>query len=87
MSKTDQPSTPAAANTTPANPNDVTALLIEVLRNVNREVATTTPALDGKADFAVRHFRAISIDLRTLADDPIIRPSPSIEPGLQQLAG
>jgi hypothetical protein len=85
MSKSDQPSMQAAATVPPASPNEVTALLIEVLRNVNREVKTTL-ALEGKADFAVKHFRAISIELRTLADDPITSsgPSPSIDAALQQ---
>ncbi|HEV7476526.1 MAG TPA: hypothetical protein VGO02_02180 [Burkholderiales bacterium] len=49
------------------SPTDVTALLLEVLRNVNREVKTTLD-LSGRAQAAVDHFRAISVSLRTLAD-------------------
>jgi hypothetical protein len=49
------------------SPADVTALLLEVLRNVNREVKTTLD-LSGRAQAAVDHFRAISVSLRTLAD-------------------
>lgn len=60
---------PGPAADAPYPSNDVGALLIEVLRNVNREVQTTL-ALDGKALAAVQRFQAISRDLRTLADGP-----------------
>jgi hypothetical protein len=52
-----------------AAPNELTALLADVLRNVNREVRTSL-ALDGKAAAAVAHFQQISAELRTLADGP-----------------
>lgn len=55
-----------------ANTNDVTALLLEVLRNVNREVETTTRELEGDAQKAVVHFCEISRDLRTPADEGAI---------------
>ena len=51
----------------PAAPSELTAALLDVIRNVNREVKTTL-ALDGKAAAAVAHFQAISASLRTLAD-------------------
>jgi|KBSSwiStaDraftv2_1062776.scaffolds.fasta_scaffold520887_2 hypothetical protein len=71
----------AAQATTPApNPNDVTALLLEVLRNVNREVKTTLD-LSGRALAAVERFRAISISLRTLADASASNPSTSTATG------
>ena len=61
-----------------ANMNVVTALLLEVLRNVNREVETTlesesrtTRDLEGNALKAVEHFRAISLSLRTPADGSV----------------
>jgi hypothetical protein len=50
-----------------AAPSELTAALLDVLRNVNREVKTTL-ALDGKAAAAVAHFQAIAASLRTLAD-------------------
>ena len=48
-------------------PHDVTQLLLDVLRNVNREVKTSLELTD-KAKTAVEHFQAISLSLRTLAD-------------------
>ena len=64
-----------ASGPTAANTNDVTALLLEVLRNVNRQVESTRPAdkgasreLEGNAQKAVEHFRQISLELRTPAD-------------------
>lgn len=61
-----------------ANMNEVTALLLEVLRNVNREVETTlesesrtTRDLEGNALKAVLHFREISNSLRTPADGSV----------------
>jgi hypothetical protein len=66
------PSRESAAKT-----DEVTALLLQVLRNVNREVETTLEAenraastreLEGNAQKAVVHFREISRDLRTPAD-------------------
>jgi hypothetical protein len=63
--------TPAPpASTTPSPPppapppssQDVTALLLDVLRNVNREV-TTTLELGPAAKAAVERFNAISADL------------------------
>jgi hypothetical protein len=53
----------------PSPGGELTTLLLEVLRNVNREVQAT-PALDGRAQAAVAHFQAISASLRTLADGP-----------------
>jgi hypothetical protein len=50
-----------------AAPSELTQALLDVLRNVNREVKTTL-ALDGKAAAAVAHFQAIAASLRTLAD-------------------
>jgi hypothetical protein len=52
--------------------------LLDVLRNVNREV-TAAAALDGKAQAAVAHFQAISASLRTLADGPpaVLRNAPA----------
>jgi hypothetical protein len=58
---------PAPAPAPVPSPTDVTALLLEVLRNVNREVQTSLD-LSGRAQAAVDHFRAISVSLRTLAD-------------------
>ena len=49
--------------------NELTQLLLDLLRNVNSEVKTTL-ALDGRAQAAVAHFQAISLSLRTLADGP-----------------
>jgi len=43
---------------------DVAALLLQVLRNVDREVKTTLQ-LSTEAQFAVDHFRAISAALST----------------------
>jgi hypothetical protein len=63
-------STAAAAPGQPPAPSDITAVLLDVLRNVNREVKTVL-ALDGKAHDAVVHFQAISASLRTLADGPV----------------
>jgi hypothetical protein len=59
--------TPAVAAATA--PTDVTALLLDVLRNVNREVRCAT-VLDGRAAQAVADYRRIATDLRTLADGP-----------------
>ena len=69
MSKSDTPTTQSPASYPGPGTNDVTALLLEVLRNVNSEVKTTLE-LDGRAQAAVVHFQAISISLRTLTDDP-----------------
>lgn len=60
---------PSIPSVSAAAASDVSALLIEVLRNVNREVQTNL-TLDGKALAAVRRFQALSRDLRTLADGP-----------------
>lgn len=63
-----RPAPPASTtpSPTPAPPppgsQDVTALLLDVLRNVNREV-TTTLDLGPAAKAAVERFNAISADL------------------------
>jgi ABC-type methionine transport system ATPase subunit len=62
--------------------DQVTALLLDVLRNVNREVKTTL-VLDGKAHDAVVNYQAIAADLRTLADGPVAS-SGGTTPVLQQ---
>lgn len=77
--KTPSPVTPAAP--APAGNNDVTALLLDVLRNVNREVKSTL-ALSTAAQAAILHFRAIAISLRTLADPA----AGNAGPGLSQSA-
>lgn len=53
----------------PPSPGDLAALLLELLRKINAEVPTTPP-LQGRAEQAVKNFRKISEDLRTLADGP-----------------
>lgn len=66
MSKT------AASYPPPAPPSstaDVSALLLEVLRNISREAQTGTP-LGARAQAAVVHFQALSASLRTLPDGP-----------------
>lgn len=63
------------------SPNEVTALLLEVLRNVNREVQTTL-ALGEQADAAVKHYQAIAASLKTLADLPA--SSPAVRPATAQ---
>jgi len=64
---THKPTTAPAAPAQPPAASELTAVLLDLLRNVNREVKTTL-ALDGKAQAAVIHFQAISASLRTLAD-------------------
>lgn len=63
---TSAPPASTTSSTTPAPPppssQDVTALLLDVLRNVNREV-TTTLELGPAAKAAVERFNAISADL------------------------
>jgi hypothetical protein len=77
MSKPDQASTdPPGPGAPAASTNEVSALLLEVLRNVNREVQTALE-LEGKALLAVVHFQQISIQLRTLADEPTISSGPA----------
>jgi hypothetical protein len=82
MPKSRTPSTQSSASDPGAN--QVTALLLDVLRNVNREVQTTLE-LDATAQAAVDHFRAISLSLRTLADGSTSSsgtvPSPGAAPG------
>ncbi len=79
MDKKPATSAPYPSETTPApnpgpapgpNPDptkDIVALLLNVLRNVDREVKTALE-LDGRAKAAVVRFQAISADLATLAD-------------------
>lgn len=67
-------SSPGDATKTNDSSNQVTALLLDVLRNINREVRTTTE-LNGFASRAIENFRIISDDLRTVSDAP--PPSPS----------
>jgi hypothetical protein len=62
-----------------AAPSELTAALLDVLRNVNREVKTTL-ALDGKAAAAVAHFQAIAASLRTLADGAASSIKPTTRP-------
>lgn len=74
------PTSGSAPGAGPAtSPTDVTALLLEVLRNVNREVKTSLD-LPGRAQAAVDHFRAISISLRTLADGSAFNTGPGTTP-------
>ena len=70
---------PAPGVASATSPTDVTALLLEVLRNVNREVRTSLD-LPGRAQAAVDHFRAISISLRTLADGSAFNTAPGTTP-------
>lgn len=69
-------SSAAYASTATTNPpNDLVALMLDVLNNVNRQVKTSL-ALDGNAQAAVERFRAISRSLRTLADSAVVSNSP-----------
>ncbi len=58
-----QPARPQAAAS-----DDVAALLLNILRDVNRQAATNTPQLSINANAAVANFRLIAQSLRTLAD-------------------
>jgi hypothetical protein len=67
------PSIPASSPAQPARPqaaagDDVAALLLSILRDVNRQAATGTPQLSINAAAAVANFRQIAESLRTLAD-------------------
>ena len=68
MSKDSQASTAPAATAA-----EVSALLLQVLQNVNSAAQAcppSTPPLTPRAQAAVLRFQAISADLRTLPDGP-----------------
>jgi hypothetical protein len=62
------PSSAQPARTQAAAGDDVAALLLSILRDVNRQAATSTPQLSINASAAVANFRLIAESLRTLAD-------------------
>src|SRR5262249_8605566 len=70
------PSTQSPATDPGPGAKEVTELLLDVLRNVNREVQTALE-LEGNALRAVLHCRAISLSLRTLADGNTFFNAPS----------
>ena len=65
-----QTSAAAPGATATAPPSELTALLLEVLRGVDREVKTR-PKLEGVALLAVEHYRDIAEDLATLPENSI----------------
>lgn len=65
--------TPTTTTTSPslsAGADEVSAVLLELLRKINAELPPAPP-LDGQAKLAVERFQAISIDLATLTDPPL----------------
>ena len=68
MTKKTTTTYPAASSSTPQS--ELTALLLDVLRGVNREVESAIE-LGPDALAAVAHYRAIALDLATLPENTI----------------
>lgn len=61
----------AAAVAVPATQTELTTLLLDVLRGVNRAAQDVRRPLDGKAVAAINRFRQIDIDLFVLPENSI----------------
>ncbi len=61
----------AAAAAAPATQTELTAMLLDVLRGVNRAAQDTRTSLDGDVQAAINHFRQIDLDLQVLAEETI----------------
>jgi hypothetical protein len=61
----------AAAAAAPATQTELTVMLLDVLRGVNRAAQDTRTALDGDVQAAINHFRQIDLDLQVLAEETI----------------
>lgn len=61
----------AAAAAAPATQTELTAMLLDVLRGVNRAAQDTRTGLDGDVQAAINHFRQIDLDLQVLAEETI----------------
>lgn len=68
---TTRKTTAAAETVAAANQSELSSVLLDVLRNLNREAAQTTLALDDKAKAAISRYRAIANDLFVLPENSI----------------
>lgn len=67
---TTRKNTAVATNTAPGSPSELGSVLLEVLRNLNREAQLARP-LDPKAVAAIGNYRAIAADLFVLPENSI----------------
>lgn len=68
---TTRKTTAAAETVAAANQTELSSVLLDVLRNLNREAAQTTLVLDDKAKAAIGRYRAIAHDLFVLPENSI----------------